>query len=144
MARGVGHEAGAAGPLNRCYQNRAIETLQAIEELIELAGKMRRANERAKVLGLTEEELAFYDALDPDDPAVKTLGERTLCELARELAAAVRGSVGIDWASRENVRAGLRVTVKRLLRRYGYSPEKRDQAAEAVLEQAEALTEGQK
>jgi len=120
----------------RKYQNRAIETAQIIEELIALAKDMRAANARGEALGLSEEELAFYDALETNDSAVKVLGEPTLTMIARELVATVRKNVAIDWTVRENVRAQLRVFVKRILRKYGYPPDKQDQATQTVLEQA--------
>jgi type I restriction enzyme R subunit len=124
----------------RRYQNRAIETAQVIEELIELAKEMREADKRGEELGLTEEELAFYDALETNDSAVKVLGDETLRTIARELVGAVRKNVTIDWMVRENVRAQLRVIVKRILRKYGYPPDKQEKATQTVLEQAEALS----
>ncbi len=108
----------------RKYQNRAIETAQVIEELIQLAKDMRAANERGEALKLTEDELAFYDALEVNDSAVRALGEPTLLKIARELVETVRKNVTIDWTVRENVRAQLRVIVKRILRKYGYPPDK--------------------
>ncbi|MBC7293436.1 MAG: DUF3387 domain-containing protein, partial [Thermoleophilia bacterium] len=125
----------------RRYQNRVIEAAQVIEELIALAKEMRRASERGEQLGLTDEELAFYDALVTNGSAAKVLGDETLRTLARELTVAVRNNVSIDWTTRENVRASLRVIVKRILRKYGYPPDKQDKATETVLEQAEALSE---
>lgn len=125
----------------RRYQNRVIEAAQVIEELIALAREMRRANERGEQLGLTEEELAFYDALVTNGSAAKVLGDETLRTIARELTGAVRNNISIDWTKRENVRASLRVIVKRILRKYGYPPDKQDKATETVLEQAEALSE---
>ncbi len=125
----------------RRYQNRAIETAQVIEELIALAKDMRAANARGESLRLTEDELAFYDALETNDSAVKVLGEPTLLAIARELASTVRGNVTIDWTVRENVRAHLRVLVKRILRQHGYPPDKQEKATQTVLEQAEALSE---
>ncbi len=121
------------------YQNRAIETAQVIEELIGLAKDMRSAHTRGETLGLTEDELAFYDALETNDSAVKVLGEPTLTKIARELADMVKKNVTIDWTVRENVRAQLRVLVKRILRKYGYPPDKQEQATQTVLEQAEVL-----
>jgi len=123
----------------RKYQNRAIEAAQVIEELIALAQDMRRANERGEALKLSEEELAFYDALETNDSAVKVLGDETLRTIAREVAAAVRNNVTIDWTLRENVRAQLRVIVKRILRKYGYPPDKQEKATQTVLEQVELL-----
>jgi type I restriction enzyme R subunit len=125
----------------RKYQNRAIETAQVIEELIQLAKDMRAANARGETLGLSEDELAFYDALETNDSAVKVLGDETLRTIARELVQTVRKNVTIDWTLRENVRAQLRVLVKRILRKYGYPPDKQAKATETVLEQAALLSE---
>ena len=124
----------------RKYQNRAIETAQIIEQLIQLAKDMRAAQARGEALKLTEDELAFYDALEVNDSAVKVLGEPTLVDIARELVATVRKNVTIDWTLRENVRAQLRVIVKRILRKYGYPPDKQEKATQTVLEQAEVLS----
>ncbi|KPD32349.1 DEAD/DEAH box helicase [Thermus scotoductus] len=125
----------------RRYQNRAVEAAQVIEELIALAREMREADRRGQALGLSEEELAFYDALETNDSAVKVLGEPTLREIARELVDTVRRNVTIDWTERENVRAHLRRLVKRVLRKYGYPPDKQERATQTVLEQAEVLSE---
>lgn len=124
----------------RKYQNRAIETVQVIEELIALAKDLRAADARGEVLGLSEDELAFYDALEVNDSAVKILGEPTLKTIARELVDTVKKNVTIDWTMRENVRAQLRVIVKRILRKYGYPPDKQEKATQTVLEQAELLS----
>jgi type I restriction enzyme R subunit len=126
----------------RRYQNRAIETAQVIEELIQLAKDMRAAQARGQTLGLSDDELAFYDALETNDSAVEVLGDDTLRAIARELVAMVRKNVTIDWTIRESVRAQLRVYVKRILRKYGYPPDKQARATETVLEQAELLSEG--
>ncbi|MDW7760672.1 MAG: type I restriction endonuclease subunit R [Acidobacteriota bacterium] len=125
----------------RRYQNRAIEAAKVIEELIGLAREMRAAGARGEKLNLSEEELAFYDALETNDSAVKILGDETLRAIARELVAAVRKNVKIDWTLREDVRAALRVIVKRVLRKYGYPPDKQEKATRTVLEQAELLSE---
>jgi type I restriction enzyme R subunit len=124
----------------RRYQNRAIEAAQVIEELIALAQDMREANARGEKLGLSEDELAFYDALETNDSAVKVLGDATLREIARELVRTVRNNVTLDWTLRENVRAQLRVLVKRTLRKYGYPPDKQEKATQTVLEQAALLS----
>ena len=124
----------------RRYQNRAIETAQVIEELIALAKDMRKAQARGEQLHLTDDELAFYDALGVNDSAVQVLGEPTLTDIARALVAAVKKNVTIDWTVRENVRANLRVIVKRILRKYGYPPDKQERATQTVLEQAELLS----
>ena len=126
----------------RRYQNRAIEATQVIEELIELAREMREAGARGELLGLTDDELAFYDALETNDSAVQVLGDETLRAIARELVETVRNNVTIDWTLRENVRANLRRHVRRILRRHGYPPDKQEQATITVLEQAEVLSEG--
>jgi len=108
--------------------------------LIELARKMREAKSRGERLGLSDDEEAFYDALETNDSAVKVLGDETLRLIARELVETVRRNVTIDWTVRENVRAQLRVLVKRILRKHGYPPDKQEKATQTVLEQAEALS----
>jgi type I restriction enzyme R subunit len=127
------------GAAIRRYQNRAIETAQVIEELIRLARDMREATRRGEELGLTEDEVAFYDALEVNDSAVSVLGDETLRLIAQELVKSVRNSITIDWTVRENVRAQMRVIIKRILRKYGYPPDKQARATELVLEQAEVL-----
>jgi type I restriction enzyme R subunit len=124
----------------RRYQNRAIETAKVIEELIGLAEEMREAAARGEALGLTDDEVAFYDALEVNDSAVKILGDDALRTIARELVATVRQNVTIDWTVRENVRAQLRVLIKRILRKWGYPPDKQEKATQTVLEQAELLS----
>ncbi|MXW46853.1 MAG: type I restriction endonuclease subunit R [Gammaproteobacteria bacterium] len=124
----------------RRYQNRGIEAAQIIEELIELARELREADARGEQLGLTDDEMAFYDALETNDSAVAVLGDETLQAIARELVESVRNSVTIDWTLRENVRAGIRVKVRRILKRHGYPPDKQEQATQTVLEQAETLS----
>ena len=124
----------------RRYQNRAVEAAQVIEELIELARGMRAAKERGEALGLSGDELAFYDALETSDSAVQVLGDETLRLIAWELVRTVYANVTIDWTKRESVRAKLRAAVKRVLNKHGYPPDKREKAAETVLEQAEVLS----
>ncbi|MCY3841444.1 MAG: DUF3387 domain-containing protein, partial [Gammaproteobacteria bacterium] len=126
----------------RRYQNRSVAAAQVIEELIELAREMRKAGERGEQLGLSDDELAFYDALETNDSAVQVLGDETLCVIARELVRIVRANVTIDWTLRENVRANLRRLVKRILRKYGYPPDKQERATSTVIEQAEILSAG--
>lgn len=121
------------------YQNRSIESAQVIQELIKLAEEIREANRRGENLGLSEDELAFYDALEVNDSAVQVLGDETLRTIARELVEAVRRNVSIDWTERETVRAKLRAIVKRLLRKYGYPPDKQERATQTVIQQAETL-----
>ena len=123
------------------YQNRAIETVQIIDELIQLAKDIKQAQHRGEELGLNEDELAFYDALEVNDSAVSVLGDDTLKKIARELVEIVRNNTKIDWTIRENVQANLRRLVKRILRKYGYPPDKQEKATETVLKQAEMLSE---
>ena len=124
------------------YRNRAVEAAQVIEELIQLARDLREANARGEELGLSEDELAFYDALETNDSAVKVLGDGILRDIARELVETVRSNVTIDWTLRENVRANIRRLVRRILRKHGYPPDKQEKATQTVLEQAEALSAG--
>ncbi|MEK6742231.1 MAG: type I restriction endonuclease subunit R [Nitrospirota bacterium] len=123
----------------RRYQNRAIETAQIIEELIGIAKDMREAEKRGEVLGLNDDEVAFYEALEVNDSAVKVLGDETLKAIARELVETVRKNTSIDWTVKESVKAKLRVIVKRILRKYGYPPDKQEKATQTVLQQAELL-----
>ena len=125
----------------RRYQNRTIEAAQVIEELIELAKEMREDFARGEELGLNEDELAFYDALETNNSAVKVLGDETLRTIAQELVETVRRNATIDWTVRESVRAGMRNAVRRVLRRHGYPPDKQEKAIRTVLEQAELLSE---
>ena len=125
----------------RRYQNRTIEAAQVIEELIELAKEMREDFARGQELGLNEDELAFYDALETNDSAVKVLGDETLRTIAQELVETVRRNATIDWTVRESVRAGMRNAVRRVLRRHGYPPDKEKKAIDTVIEQAELLSE---
>ncbi len=123
----------------RKYQNKAIEAAKVIEELIELAAKMREADKRGEDMGLSVDEIAFYDALEVNDSAVKVLGDDTLKTIARELVLAVRNNVTIDWTLKESIQAKLRIMVKRVLRNHGYPPDKEKKATETVLEQATLL-----
>jgi len=126
----------------RRYENRAVEAVQVLEELIALAKDMRAASQRGEKLNLNEDELAFYDALETNASAVQVLGDETLRTIARELVKTVRKNVTIDWTMRENVRAQLRVMVKRILRKFGYPPDKQEKATQTVLEQAALLSAG--
>ncbi len=121
------------------YKNRAIETAQVMSELIELAREIREAYKRGENLGLTDDELAFYDALDLNDTSVQALGDKTLQAIARDLVQTIRSNVTIDWTVKESVKANLRRLVKRLLRKYGYPPDKQEKATVTVLQQAELL-----
>lgn len=124
----------------RRYQNKTIEAAQVIEELIQLAREMREADARGEKLGLSEDELAFYDALETNDSAVQVLGDETLRQIAQELVRTVKNNVRIDWTIRENVRANLRRHVKRVLRKFNYPPDKQEKATSTVIEQAELLS----
>ncbi|MGE5556952.1 MAG: type I restriction endonuclease subunit R [Caulobacteraceae bacterium] len=121
------------------YKNRTIETVEVIEELIKLAKELREADKQGVDLGLTEEEIAFYEALEVNDSAVKVLGDEVLRKIAQELANTIRQNVTIDWTIRESVRAKMRVLIKRILRKYGYPPDKQEKAIKTVLDQAELI-----
>jgi type I restriction enzyme R subunit len=123
------------------YQNRAIETAQVIEELIEMAKKFREAVNRGTELGLSEDEVRFYDALADNESAVRELSDETLKKIAHELTENLRKNITVDWSARESVRAKLRLMVKRILRKYKYPPDQQESAVELVLQQAEALGE---
>jgi type I restriction enzyme R subunit len=122
------------------YQNRSIETAQVMEELIAMAKKFREAASRGEDLGLTEDELRFYDALANNEAAVRMLGDETLRKIAHELTENLRRNVSVDWAVRESVRASLRLMVKRILRKYKYPPDQQEEAVTTVLQQAERLS----
>ena len=124
------------------YHSRSIETAQIINELIHLAKEMREAKIRGEQMGLTDDEMAFYDALETNDSAVQVLGDDALRIIAQELVKTVRNNATIDWTIRENVRAKLRTLVKHVLRKYGYPPDKQEKATDTVLEQAEVLADG--
>src|SRR5690606_27508575 len=121
------------------YRNRAIETVQVIEELLEIAREVKAAQKRGEDLGLTDDELAFYDALETNDSAVALLRDAVLAKIARELTQTIRSSVTIDWTMKETVRARLRTLVRRKLKQCGYPPDKTEKAVETVLKQAELL-----
>jgi type I restriction enzyme R subunit len=123
------------------YQNRAIETAQVIEELIEMAKKFRAAASRGDELGLTNDEIRFYDALADNESAVRELSDETLKKIAHELTENLRNNLSVDWSARESVRAKLRLMVKRILRKYKYPPDMQEEAVTLVLQQAEALGE---
>jgi type I restriction enzyme, R subunit len=118
------------------YTARSVEAAQVIEELLELARKVREEKNRGKQQNMTEDEIAFYDALGTNDSAVKVLGDETLRKIALELTQMIRNSVTIDWTQRESVQAEIRLKVKKILRKYGYPPDREKKATETVLEQA--------
>ena len=121
------------------YHNRAISTLEVLEELIKLAKEMDAANKRGVDMGLTDDEVAFYDALAANESAVKAMGDDKLKVIATALISQVRKSVSIDWTLRESARARIRVMVKRILNKYGYPPDLQEEAVKIVLQQAELL-----
>ena len=121
------------------YQNRAIEAAKIIEDLIQMAKDVREAHKRGENLGLAEDEMAFYDALEINDSAVKVLGDKLLKHIAVELVQIVKNNLDVDWAVKETSRAKVRMAVKRLLKKYGYPPDLHEKATALVLEQAEVL-----
>ena len=121
------------------YKNRDIDTVQVIEELLDLAKKISEADRRGEEAGLSEEELAFYDALADNESAVDDLGNETLRLMAAELVQIIRQNAGVDWTLRKNIQAKMRVSVKRMLKKYGYPPDKQKLATENILRQAELL-----
>jgi len=123
------------------YQNRTIETAQVIAQLIDLAKDFREAQKRGEKLNLSEDELAFYDALANNESAIEVLGNETLKKIARELTVLIRENTTIDWTLKDSVKANLRVIVKRQLRKYGYPPDKREEATKLVMEQATLISE---
>ena len=123
------------------YQNRAIETAQVMEELIEMAKKFREAAGRGEQLGLTEDEVKFYDALSNNESAMRLMNDEILKKIAHELTESLRQNIKVDWNERESVRASLRLMVRRILRKYKYPPDQQDGAVELVLQQVQALGE---
>ena len=123
------------------YQNRSIEAAQVMEELVRMAKKFREAAARGERLGLTEDEVRFYDALVENESAVRELTDETLKKIAHELTENLRQNLSVDWSARESVQAKLRLMVKRILRKYKYPPDQQDAAVELVLQQARALGE---
>ncbi len=123
------------------YQNNAITAAEIIEELIRLAKEIKEADKRGENLNLDFRELAFYDALEVSDSAVQILGDDILKTIARELVISVKKSVTIDWDKKESVQAKMRVMIKRILKKYGYPPEKQDQAVKTILEQAKMIAD---
>ena len=129
----------AAGLLAMAAADRAIATQEIIEELISLAKDLDAASKRGEEMNLSEEELAFYDALAANESAVRAMGNAELRVIAAELVSQVRTNVSIDWTMREDARARIRILVKRILRRHGYPPDLQDEAVQTVLLQAETL-----
>jgi type I restriction enzyme R subunit len=122
------------------YHTNAITTAQVIQELIELAKEIRAARMRGEEEGLSEDEIAFYDALAENESAVQVMGDEQLRVIAHELLTSLKSNVTVDWEHRENARAKMRVLVKRILRKHGYPPDLQDAAVQTVLQQAEVLS----
>ncbi|MDW8420055.1 MAG: DUF3387 domain-containing protein, partial [Chitinophagales bacterium] len=123
------------------YQNNLLTTAEIIQELIHIAKEIKKADEEGKTLGLSEDEVAFYNALEVNDSAVQVLGDETLKTIAREIADKVRKNTTIDWTIRESARARLMVIVRRTLNKYGYPPDKQQKAIDTVLKQAELMAD---
>jgi type I restriction enzyme R subunit len=123
------------------YTNRAITTAQVVEELIGLARTVREEIRRGVESGLTEEEVAFYDALADNHSAREVMQDATLKMIARELADRIKAKASLDWTQRETVRTDMRRTVRRLLTKYGYPPDAQEEATQLVICQAEKMTE---
>jgi type I restriction enzyme R subunit len=123
----------------KAYTNRSVEAAEIVQQLIELAKKMREEQQRGAKLDLTEEEVAFYEALADNESAKEVLGDKTLKMMAHELVEIIRKNVTIDWTLRDNVQANLRVKVKHLLKKYKYPPDKQEKATITVLDQAKLL-----
>lgn len=121
------------------YESRAIETAQVIEELIELAKKINEAQKRGEELGLSDDEIAFYDSLETNESAVRELGDNVLKEIARELVKSLKSNLKVDWTHRESVKAQIRLSIKHILKHHKYPPDKQDNAIKTVIEQAEEL-----
>ena len=122
------------------YRNNALTTAQVLEELIQLARDISAARARGEETGLSDEEIAFYDALAENKSAREVMGEPALRVIAHELVSVIRNNVSVDWIHRDSARANIRRHVKRLLRKYGYPPDLQDAAVQNVLQQAEALS----
>lgn len=123
----------------RKYQNRAIETTQVIMELIELARQISEAEKRGESTGLTPDELAFYDALAENESAREVMGDEILVQIAKDLTASIKNNISVDWAIRESVQAKMKMTIKRLLKKYGYPPDKTAKAVDTVMEQTKLM-----
>lgn len=121
------------------YRNQAITNAEVIEELIRMAHEIRRMKEQEAALGLSEDEIAFYDALTADDIVREFMADDTLKQIAHELTLAIRSNITIDWSIRKSAQASMRKIIKRLLKKYKYPPEQADQALKIVMRQAEKM-----
>lgn len=127
----------------RKYQNRAIETTQVIMELIELAKQISEAEKRGESTGLTPDELAFYDALADNESAKEIMGEDILKQIARDLTMSIKNNISVDWAIRDSVQAKMKMIIKRLLKKYGYPPDKTAKAVDIVMEQTKLMCQNE-
>jgi len=127
----------------RKYQNKTIETTQVIMELIELAKQISKAEKRGESTGLTPDELAFYDALADNESAREIMGEDILKQIARDLTQSIKNNISVDWAIRESVQAKMKMTIKRLLKKYGYPPDKTAKAVDTVMEQTKLMCQNE-
>ena len=123
------------------YQNNLLTTAEIIQELINLAKEITESDREAERLGLTQDEVAFYNALEVSESAIKVLGDDTLRDIAREIAEKVKANATIDWTIRESARAKLMVLVRRTLKKYGYPPQYEQKAIETVMKQAELMAD---
>ena len=123
------------------YQNNLLTTAEIIQELIDIANEIKKADQQGIDLGLSTDEVAFYNALEVNESAVKVLGDETLKIIAREIADKVKKNATIDWTIRESARAKLMVLVKRTLKKYGYPPDMQQKAVDTVLKQAEMMAD---
>lgn len=125
------------------YNNRSIEASKVIEELIQMAKEINQEQQRGKNLGLSTEEIAFYDALASHETAKEALGDKELRAIAHELTKTVKDNMSVDWSKRDSAKAKMRVQVRRLLKKYGYPPDLQKMAVEQVVEQAELMASQQ-
>jgi type I restriction enzyme R subunit len=125
------------------YKNQAITNLEVIEELIKLAKEIQKAKEEEMNLGLSEDEIAFYDALTADDAVKQFINDDVLKQIAHELTEAIRKNITVDWSKRRNVRAKMRTIIKRLLKKYDYPPKQVKKAMDIVLKQVEKMCENE-
>ncbi len=121
------------------YNNRSIEASKVIEELIQMAKEIKQEQKRGNDLGLSTEEIAFYDALSTHETAKEILGDIKLRAIAHELTKTVKDNMGVDWHKRSNIKAKMRTQVRKLLKKYGYPPDLQKIAVEQVVEQAELM-----
>ena len=127
----------------RKYHNHAVDTTRVIQELIDLAKKLKEDQAQRNALGLSDEELAFYDALADNDSARKLMSDVTLQQIAKELTQAIRANLTVDWAIRSSVQAKMRTTVKKLLKKYKYPPDQTAHAVDVVLEQTKLMCQNE-